>query len=97
MEYTVLVQPDEGGGFIASVPAIPGCHSRGATEDETIRNVSVNIKDFLRKTKIVRISVEENGNLPEDPWDEIIGAFANDETFDDFQKQIKKYRKRVKR
>jgi len=97
MEYTVLVQPHENGGFIASVPAIPGCYSHGATEDETIRNVRTNIKDFLHKTKIVRITVEENGNLPEDPWAEVIGMFADDETFDDFQKEIKKYRKSVKR
>jgi len=92
MEYTVLVQPHENGGFIASVPAIPGCQSRGVTEDETIRNVSANIKNFLRKTKVVRVTIEENGTLPEDPWDEVIGMFADDETFDDFQKEIKKYR-----
>jgi predicted RNase H-like HicB family nuclease len=97
MEYTVFLQPFEGGGFIATVPAIPGCQSLGATEDEVIRNISVNIRDFLRKTKIVRVKIDEDGTLPQDPWDEVIGMFADDETFDDFQNEIRKYRKRMRK
>jgi predicted RNase H-like HicB family nuclease len=92
MEYTIFLQPRESGGFVASAPAIPGCQSHGTTEEEAIRNISVNIKDFLQKTKVVRIKVDGNGTLPEDPWDEVIGMFAGDETFDDFQNEIKKYR-----
>jgi len=92
MEYTVFLQPHESGGFVASVPAMPGCQSRGATEDETIRNVRANIKNFLRKTKVIRVSVDENGSLSKDPWDDVIGMFNDDETFDDFQNEIAKYR-----
>ena len=102
MEYTVFLQPHESGGFVASVPAIPGCRSIGTTEEEAIRSIAVNIKDFLSKTKIVRVKVEENGHptgegLPEDPWNEMIGIFADDETFDDFQGEIKKYRQRMRK
>jgi len=97
MEYTVFLQPQENGGIVASVPTIPDCQSHGTTEDEAIRNISINIKNFLRKTKVVRIKVDDNGALPADPWDEVIGIFANDETFDDFQKEIKKYRRRMKK
>ncbi len=93
MEYTVFLQQHENGGFVASVPAIPGCQSHGITEDEAIRNISVNIKKILRKTKIVRVTIDENGTLPQDPWDEVIVIFADDETFDDFQNEIKKYRR----
>jgi len=92
MEYTVFLQPHTTGGFVASVPAIPDCQSLGATEDEAIRNISINIKDFLRKTKIIRLSVDENGSLSKDPWDDVIGMFDDDETFDDFQNEIAKYR-----
>ena len=94
MEYTVLIQEHDSGGFIASVPALPGCQGHGATEDDALREIRANIEEFLRKTKIARISVEGNGKLPEDPWDEVIGMFEDDETFDDFQKEIRKYRHR---
>jgi hypothetical protein len=97
MEYTVFLQPHASGGFIATVPAIPGCQSIGATEEEAVSNVTINIKDFLRKTKIIRITVDENGSLSQDPWNEVIGIFVDDETFEDFQSEIKKYRKRMRK
>jgi hypothetical protein len=97
MEYTVFLQPHANGGFVASVPAIPGCQGLGETEDEAIHNISANIKDFLRKAKIVRLNVDENGALSQDPWDDIIGMFNHDETFDDFQNEIKKYRRRMRK
>ena len=35
MQYTVLFTPDEeSGGFIAEVPALPGCHTQGETLEE---------------------------------------------------------------
>ena len=39
--YTVILEPedDEIGGFAASVPALPGCYSQGATRDEAIENI----------------------------------------------------------
>lgn len=92
MEYTVFLQPHSSGGFVASVPALPACQSLGATEDEAIRNVRINIQDFLRKTKILRVNVDENGSVSKDPWDDVIGMFNDDETFDEFQNEIAKYR-----
>lgn len=32
--YTILVEPEETGGFSVSVPALPGCFSRGDTLEE---------------------------------------------------------------
>ena len=29
MRYTVLLEPEEDGGFVVSVPALPGCISQG--------------------------------------------------------------------
>jgi antitoxin HicB len=35
--YTVVLEPDdEEGGFVAHVPALPGCHTEGDTRDEAI-------------------------------------------------------------
>ena len=32
--YTIVVEPDEGGGFFVSVPALPGCFTRGSSVEE---------------------------------------------------------------
>ena len=30
-EYTVIYEPADEGGYIVSVPALPGCHTQGET------------------------------------------------------------------
>ena len=40
--YPVVITPltaDDGGGFAASVPNLPGCMSGGETPEEALRNV----------------------------------------------------------
>ena len=32
--YTIVVEPEETGGYFVSVPALPGCFTRGATIEE---------------------------------------------------------------
>lgn len=39
-QYTVVIEPDEEGGFHAFVPALPGCHSFGETVDEARANIT---------------------------------------------------------
>lgn len=42
LQYPVIISPlpsDEGGGFIATVPDLPGCMSDGATPEEALANV----------------------------------------------------------
>lgn len=39
MKLKVLVQSESVGGFSASVPALPGCHSQGETLEETLSNI----------------------------------------------------------
>jgi predicted RNase H-like HicB family nuclease len=41
-EYGILIEPlseDDGGGFLATVPDLPGCMSDGETPHEAIENV----------------------------------------------------------
>lgn len=41
-DYEIVIRPltpDEGGGFFASVPDLPGCHSDGETPQEALTNV----------------------------------------------------------
>ncbi len=32
--YTIVVEPEDGGGYFVTVPALPGCFTRGNTIDE---------------------------------------------------------------
>jgi predicted RNase H-like HicB family nuclease len=47
MKYRVLIEPDEDGVFVATVPALPGCISQGATRDEAVLNVREAIRAHL--------------------------------------------------
>jgi predicted RNase H-like HicB family nuclease len=38
-EFNVVVERDEDGLFVASVPALPGCHTQGATLDEVMARI----------------------------------------------------------
>lgn len=40
--YEIVIRPlsvTEGGGFFASVPQLPGCHSDGETPEQALTNV----------------------------------------------------------
>jgi len=39
MRYTVVLEREADGGYVATVPALPGCVSQGDTRDEVIRNI----------------------------------------------------------
>lgn len=45
--YTVLIEHDENGGVIASVPALPGCLSWGRTYEEAFANAREAIEAYL--------------------------------------------------
>lgn len=46
MKYTVVIDESEE-GFAVSVPGLPGCHSQGATEAETVANIKEAIREYL--------------------------------------------------
>jgi predicted RNase H-like HicB family nuclease len=39
MRYTVVLEHEEDGGYVASVPALPGCVSEGDTREEALTNI----------------------------------------------------------
>jgi predicted RNase H-like HicB family nuclease len=41
-DYTIIIEPlapEDGGGFLARVPELPGCFSDGETDAEALANV----------------------------------------------------------
>jgi len=94
MEYTVLIQPQRR-GFTAMIPTLPECHARGKTAQEAVNKVRERAQQLLAKSRLTTITLPENGhNKEDDPWLAMAGKWANDPTFDDFQKIVEKFRKR---
>ena len=49
MRYTVVLEQEPDGGYVVSVPALPGCVSRGDTRAEALSNIreviALNVED----------------------------------------------------
>jgi predicted RNase H-like HicB family nuclease len=39
MRYTVVLEQESDGGFVASVPVLPGCVSQGDTRENALKNI----------------------------------------------------------
>lgn len=51
LQFKVLIEQDEDSIFVASVPAIPGCHTQGDTYEETLTNIKEAIDLCLEEAK----------------------------------------------
>jgi predicted RNase H-like HicB family nuclease len=47
MRYTVVLEHEEDGGYVASVPALPGCVSEGDTRDQALANIREAIELYV--------------------------------------------------
>ena len=47
MKYTVVLEQEADGGYVASVPALPGCVSQGDTRSEALANIREAIEVYL--------------------------------------------------
>jgi predicted RNase H-like HicB family nuclease len=46
-EVDVVILEDETGGYVASMPTLPGCHTQGETLEELMDNVREAIELYL--------------------------------------------------
>lgn len=51
LKYSVIFQPAEEGGFIASVPALPGCATQGNTFEEASEMIKDAVSGYLTVLK----------------------------------------------
>lgn len=52
--YRIVIEPlseEDGGGFVASVPDLPGCMSDGASDTEALENVHDAIEAWLETAR----------------------------------------------
>ena len=47
MGYTVVLQRESDGGYVASVPVLPGCVSQGDTREEALQNIREAIELYI--------------------------------------------------
>lgn len=63
-EYTVVIECEDEPGFVATVPALPGCVNQGDTLDETLANVRDAISVWIQE------SIAHGESVPRD--DEVV-------------------------
>jgi antitoxin HicB len=54
LEYPVMIEPlapEDGGGFLASVPDLPGCMSDGETPEQALANVRDAIDEWIEEAR----------------------------------------------
>ena len=67
--YHVVLKPDPEGGYVAVVPAFPGCYSQGETAEEALSSV--------REAILLAIEdMRERGDAVPDPAGELVRRVA---------------------
>ena len=51
MRYTVILQKDEDGGYVVTVPVLPGCVSQGDLREEALKNIEEAIEVYLEDVR----------------------------------------------
>ena len=67
LKYTVVFEPDmESGGYVVTVPSLPGCVTQGETFEEAVLMVKDAISGYL---EVLR---EEGREIPKEPEEVVI-------------------------
>jgi predicted RNase H-like HicB family nuclease len=66
MKFRILVEPDEDGVFVATVPSLPGCVSQGATRETALLNIREAIEGYVQSLR------ERNEPIPPAIDEEVI-------------------------
>lgn len=59
MKITVVLEPQEEGGYTVYVPSLPGCVSQGETREQAIKNIKEAVELYLEAD--VNETVEHSG------------------------------------
>ncbi|WP_456329709.1 type II toxin-antitoxin system HicB family antitoxin [Archaeoglobus sp.] len=55
MKFTIVVERDEDGYYVAKVPSLPGCHTQAKSLDELMERVKEAIELYLDVEKDVEV------------------------------------------
>ena len=63
LKYTVILVPEEEGGYSVEVPALPGCYTQGETREEAIAMAKEAIELYLESCKAHGETVPEESGV----------------------------------
>ncbi|MEK7504593.1 MAG: type II toxin-antitoxin system HicB family antitoxin, partial [Patescibacteria group bacterium] len=55
LNYRVVIEQDEDGVYVASVPTLQGCYTEGSTYEEVIKNIKDVIKLHIKAREISEV------------------------------------------
>lgn len=61
LNYLVIIEQDEEGVYIASVPSIQGCYTQGDTYEEALKNIEEVIHLCLESRKAHGVPIDDTG------------------------------------
>ena len=63
LKYTVILVPEEEGGYSVEVPALPGCYTQGETREEAIAMVKEAVELYLESCKAHNEPIPEESGV----------------------------------
>jgi predicted RNase H-like HicB family nuclease len=70
VKFRTIIEQDEDGAFIATVPSLPGCISEGKTRKEALENVKDAINGYLESLK------KHKEPIPPEIDEEVVEVYA---------------------
>ncbi|MBN1168059.1 MAG: type II toxin-antitoxin system HicB family antitoxin [Methanospirillaceae archaeon] len=64
MQFNIIIEKDEGGWFIATVPSLPGCHTQAQNIDDL----------FCRIREAILLYLDVNGTPPLEELRSFVGV-----------------------
>ena len=63
MRYTVVLEQEEDGGYVVSVPALPGCVSEGDNRAEALKNIREAIELYVEDCRLAGDPVPQEDSV----------------------------------
>jgi len=63
MKYTVVLEREADGGFVVSVPVLPGCVSQGDSRPEALANIREAVELYIEDCRLAGDPVPEEDSL----------------------------------
>ena len=63
LKYTIILVPEEEGGYSVEVPALPGCFTQGETKEEAIAMAKEAIELYLESCKAHGESIRQETGI----------------------------------
>jgi hypothetical protein len=91
--YTVSVEQQPNGQWLAQVLGWTDCHAEAESRDAAIIGIKETLNDRLTRMDVVFIDLPTPQS--EDPWMKDAGMFANEPLFDQVLEEIAAYRREL--